>query len=518
MKDPKKTIDLFVNYQQSGRLKKGSLLESLVLFYKWILTGQCIIRDIFANHVVLVPNKTQLVILATMMQQAFEDKPVRLVILKARKVGVSTFIQALFYFLSGLHDNKLAKTIGHEAGATQEIFDITRLIAESCDYVESRVGQKGILFGNRSNYLCRTAGGHGVGAGGTPNYLHLSEFALWQLKKDETDSTLTNSVPDINLDTIIAYESTARGREQFWFKFDSASDPENPYEPIFIPWFFDEKCQVPYKIDKENFEITEDENELIDRAREAGVYLSIEALQWRRDKIKSGGPEKFRQEYPSTPEEAVAASKGLILPGLRSCIIDNLPFNIDEMQGSERLGGIDYGYFDPTVIISAIYHDQIVYIVSIYNDAQRLSEDHAKFLQENYTYSSDPSAVTEREELKKAARKLKILCRIIPSPRKHNPSGIVKSELQAVRDLVRHGKLKILRTCAHQLLVEADNYAWNPRTGEPDDKRTVEAGHYDTLDALRYLVALAVNRKVDEKKKARAKTKRVSRARSLKSV
>lgn len=518
MKDPGRTISLFVNYQQTGRLRKGSILESLVLFCKWINLGQCMIRDIYADHIILQPNRTQLIILATMMQQAFEEKPVRLVILKARKVGVSTFLQALLFFLCSLHANRLAKTVAHEAGATQEIFDITRLMAESCEDIGSSIGQKGITFTNRSNYFCRTAGGHGVGAGGTPNYIHLSEMALWQLKKEQTDYTLTSSVPDTNLDTIIAYESTAKGRELFWFKFDNASDPHNPYEPIFIPWYFDEKCQVTVR-DKETFEITDEENELIDRAREEGIYLSLEALQWRRDKIKTLGPEIFRQEYPSTPEEAVQASKGLILPGIRSCLIDRLPFNIDSMVERERVGGIDYGYYDSTVIISAIYHDQMVYVIDIYHRAEKLACDHAMFLKEGYTYFMDPSAVQGREELRKEAKVKKIPCRIIPSPRRKNPQGIVKSELQSVRDLIRHGKLKVLRSCSRQLLTEADNYAWNPRTGEPDSTRSVESGHYDTIDALRYLVAGVLDRKRTEKKPTARKTsRRLTRVASLKAV
>lgn len=514
MRDPKKTIELFVTYQNGGHIKKDSLLESLVLFYKWILTEQCVIRDIYAEHIILIPNRTQLIVLATMMQQAFEGKPVRVIILKARKVGVSTFIQALFYFLCALHSNRLAKTIAHEIGATQEIFDIARLMAESCEDIESHIGQKGIAFVNRSNYFCRTAGGHGVGAGGTPNYVHLSEMALWQLKKEQTDYTLTSSVPDVNPDTIIVYESTAKGRELFWFKFENASDPQSVYEAIFIPWYFDEKCQVPVR-NREGFEITEEENELIDRAREEGVYLGLEALQWRRDKIVILGPEIFRQEYPSTPEEAVQASKGLILPGIRACLIDTLPFNIDTMLPHQMVGGIDYGYYDPTVVISAIYLDQVVYLIDIYNRAEGLASDHALHLKENHTYYMDPSAVMGREELRK---EVKFPCRIIASPRVKQPGGIVKSELQAVRDLIRHGKLKILRSCSDQLLKESDNYAWNPRTGEPDDKRTVESGHYDTIDALRYLVAGVMDKKRTEKKVTARRPAGLSRVASLKAV
>lgn len=519
MEDPQVTIDRCVKLQEGGLLERGSLAEALVLFYKWLLAEQCIIRDAYADQIPLIPYRAQRLVLAKAMKQACQGKPVRLVILKSRKVGISTLVQALFFFLCGHYPNRIAKTLAHEAGATQEIFDITRLISEAYEEVDSDASQRGIAFtGNRSQYYCRTAGGHGVGAGGTPNYLHLSEVAKWLLRKEENDISAINAVPDTNPDTIIIYESTAKGREMFWDKFDRAGDPTSPYDQVFIPWYIDDRLKAPIAGE---FELTSSEWELVNRANRDGITLTKEHLQWRRNKIKATSEDSFRQEFPSTPEEAVQASHGIILPGMRSCIIETLPFNFDLTQPNQRVGGIDHGFFDATVIISAVTWDQVLYVYDIYHEVQKLSEDHVMALIEATTYYMDPSAVAGREELKREIDRKHLEVQVLQAPRIKGECGMVKEELRRIRNMINEGKLKVLRHCSERLLIEADNYLWNPKTGEPNDTRTIEAGHYDVLAALRYLVSgVTVRERAAQKKQVlkREPIRRFSRRMALRSV
>jgi hypothetical protein len=70
--------------------------------------------------------------------------------------------------------------------------------------------------------------------------------------------------------------------------------------------------------------------------------------------------------------------------------------------------------------------------------------------------------------------------------------NFVNGEWEKVRKLMATGKLKVLDECADQLIYESDNLSWNSRTGLPDMVRDPQGadgwGHFDTLDALRYLV------------------------------
>jgi len=490
MLDPQSVINRYVELQERDQIESDTMLEALVLFYKWLMVDQCIIRDVNARQVPLHPNRAQQTILAKMLVQASRGRPIRQVILKARKLGVSTFIQALLFFLCAHFTYRLAITLAHEATATREIFTISRTVANQYAAVPSDAHQHDISFDDSgSRYYCRTAGGRGVGAGGTPNYLHLSEVAKWQSQAEETDYTATNAVPDTNPDTIIVYESTARGRELFWSKWENAGKSESSYDQVFLPWYLDDRLRAFTQLSQ--FALDDDEATLIRQASNWGIELSLEALQWRRNKIADIGPDIFRQEYPSTPEEAVQATKGLILPGLRNCIIDRLPFNLDLIGWSDRVGGIDYGYFDATVLVAAAYVDQTFYIFDIYHRVEGIADDHTPFLHEGHTYYIDPSSVSGREELLARIRKRKLQVRIVSCPRGSSPriGGIVKTEINQIQTLIREGRFKVLESCVERLLIEADNYLWNPRTGEPNDTRTEEAGHFDTIAAVRYMVA-----------------------------
>ena len=487
MRNAQLVIDEYVELQESDKLARGTLLEALVLFYKWLQADQCVIRDINANLIPLRPNRAQQILLAKAILQAASWKPVRLIVLKARKVGISTFIQVLYFFLCAHYPNRLAIMLAHEARATEEIFGITKRTADNYNLVTTIPIAHQIRFPeNDSRYYCRTAGGQGVGAGGTPNYLHHSEVAKWFIRAEETHYVSSNAVPDTNPDTIIIDESTANGRELFWAKYEAAANDNNPFEQIFIPWYYDDVLKAPVV---GVMHLDSEEMQLITQARADGIDLSLEALQWRRNKIATIGEDIFRQEYPSTPEEAVQATKGLILPGIRNCLIDSLPFSIDAVDTSQRVGGIDYGYYDATVIISAVYIDQVLYVFDIYHKEQGLAGDHVKHLKSGFNYFIDPSAPAGRNELLQWAKKLGIKCKITQAPMNRLNGQVVVPQLRKVKNLISEGKLRVLRSCADRLIIEADSYAWNPRTGEPNDTRSEFTGHFDTISALRYLVA-----------------------------
>ena len=75
---------------------------------------------------------------------------------------------------------------------------------------------------------------------------------------------------------------------------------ENEYIPIFLPWFITQEYRRPAP---EGFEKTLEEEELVEK-----YELDDDQLYWRRLKIAESGENKFKQEYPATPEEAFRVS------------------------------------------------------------------------------------------------------------------------------------------------------------------------------------------------------------------
>lgn len=479
-----------------GHVPVGSMLERLILFHRWLMLGLCRIRDVHAEEIALIPNRCQRILLSKMLGQAARGKPIRMVVLKARKTGVSTFVQALFVFLSATYPRQRCLMIAHAADSTDEIFTIGRDIGKSWAWALATATERLIRFGDKSSptasrYLCHTAGGPGVGAGGTPNNLHFSELALWTLNKAQTEYTARNSVPAEVPTTVIVYESTARGKELFWAKFDDARRGKIDYDGVFIPWYFDERNVSPIGRDAPIGELDEEEIALRHQARAHGIELTLEALQWRRKRIADNGLYWFRQEFPATPEEAVSAAKGHVLPGLTECVIQKLPFEYSRIMPEEKVGGWDHGFQDAAVLLTGVFRDNTLYVIAIHRCTQTLARNQAVFVVGGHTYYCDPAALQARKELAAASSDIGTGATFVKAPRRKGEveTSVVKAEWEMVVALIREGRLKILEGAHEQLLLEGDSFFYHETTGKPHKHRKIpECGDFDTVDALKYMV------------------------------
>ncbi len=487
------TVGKFVSLAKQGRIDRRSMLGRLVAFVVWLSHDQCYIRDTHEKIVPLRPNAGQILILSKWMVQAASGRPIRGVILKARKIGASTLIQAWYYFCAKHYRNQIASTLAHQGTATQEIFDITHRIGQKDRTGGPRQNRTMLFFWpSDSRYSCHTAAAKGVGAGGTPNLLHISELALLpENDKIEVRSSAINAVPNTPT-SMIVQESTARGQDSFFALFRSAHNPEHPYEPVFLPWFLDESLTAPLP---DRWVLDDEERQIIATATSYGLTVKPEQLAWRRLKLDEIGPNLFRQEFPSTPEEAVSARRGLILPGMASCIVDKFPFDYESVNYDQRVGGWDHGYRDPTAMASAVYRDQTLHIFDLYRAREGLSEHCAVHAFPGHVYYCDPAALAPREELQAECGRIHVDARFVPAPRGRGEKEaiMVDDEWEIVARWIAHGRIKIHVDIADQFLVEADNFETDERTGRPRKTRCPAGndpdwGHFDTLDMLRYMI------------------------------
>jgi len=192
--------------------------------------------------------------------------------------------------------------VTHHADSTRALFDMTRryhthcpdILKPSTKYSSRRELSFDVLD---SSYVVATAGGDSVGRGETLTHVHASELAFWP-KSTQQDiwNGLAQAVPNTK-DTAVYIESTANGVSGvFYDLWKGAVEGTNGYVPVFIPWYTDPEYREPVP---DNFEITPDEEELVDK-----YDLDDEQLMFRRRKIAQNGYDLFRQEYPSYPEEA----------------------------------------------------------------------------------------------------------------------------------------------------------------------------------------------------------------------
>lgn len=231
---------------------------------------------------------------------------VRVIILKARQQGLSTYTSSYLYFKLSQMKAKKGLVIAHKAESTRALFDMyQRIHAEMPELMRPSTkysNRRELSFDKLdTSLIVATAGGDGVARGETINFAHLSEVAFWPTATASDNlNALLQAIPNEN-DTGIFVESTACGMSGVFYElWQGAIDGTNGFIPFFSPWFDSPEYRLPVP---EGFERTYDEEDLVAR-----YGLDDGQLCFRRQKIAQNGREAFQQEYPSNAEEAFIAS------------------------------------------------------------------------------------------------------------------------------------------------------------------------------------------------------------------
>tara|TARA_B110000977_G_scaffold148322_1_gene188084 strand:- start:1292 stop:2863 length:1572 start_codon:yes stop_codon:yes gene_type:complete len=247
-------------------------------------------------------NPAQTILDEAVTAQMKAEGKIRIIILKARQQGLSTYTGGYLYFSVSQQKARKAMVITHHADSTRALFDMTKRYHDNCpDALKPHTkysSRKEISFDVLdSSFVVATAGGDSVGRGETLTHVHCSELAFWP-KSSAPDiwNGLLQAVPN-SPNTAVFVESTANGVSGVYYDlWRGAIEGKNGFVPVFIPWFTDPTYREKVS---ENFERTPDEEDL------AGLYsLDDEQLMFRRRKVAQNGLDLFKQEYPSEPEEA----------------------------------------------------------------------------------------------------------------------------------------------------------------------------------------------------------------------
>lgn len=260
-----------------------------------------------------------------------EGKPVRVIILKARQLGFSTYSLGRMYEFSTTDTGKTAMLVAHDDDSTKGLFEKVRLMYDMApERPMSRYSNKTELdFSNPDRSAARvepgllskirigTAGKLTVGRSTTLQYLHCSEVAFW----DKASIVLTGLEQVLPKDagTVEIIESTANGvGGEFHDRWKRAEDPRTcgDWIGIFFAWWKHWEYEMPleggelYPIPSCVGDVRAFENE--ERELQA-TYPKVtkRKLNWRRWAIVNlcgNSMDTFRQEYPSTPDEAFLTS------------------------------------------------------------------------------------------------------------------------------------------------------------------------------------------------------------------
>lgn len=242
----------------------------------------------------LIPNR---------VQREFERMRGRQnIVLKARQMGISTWVAARFFLKTMTQPGTLTVEIAHTQEAAEEIFRIVhRFYDELPEELRagalktSRANARSLVFpALDSEYRVESAGDPNAGRGLTIQNLHCSEVARWPGEAGAILAGLRASMPP---GAEVVLESTANGAYGcFYEEWTRAS--EKGVVRHFFPWWWEESYGLPQGGEA----LTEEELQL---AAEHG--LDAKQIAFRRRLRTQFGP-LARQEYPETAHDCFLSS------------------------------------------------------------------------------------------------------------------------------------------------------------------------------------------------------------------
>ncbi|MGH9789641.1 MAG: terminase [Candidatus Acidiferrales bacterium] len=260
----------------------------------------------------------------------------RNIILKARQLGMTTYIAARFFLLTMFREGTTTLQVAHSEESAQRIFRIVRRFYDTLQAdlrAQIHTGPANVrelaFTQIDSRYLVDTAGNRNVGRGLTIHNLHASEVALWPGDPRETMAALLAAVVPGGL---VDVESTPNGVGGYfhseWLR--AKSGEPDALTPHFFPWWM----EPAYCINLPGASLepySDDEQQLVERHRlSAG---QIRYRRWLRATFGGLAP----QEYAETDDDCFLLSG---CPVFETAVIEKRLRELQPPPSSEHNGAL----------------------------------------------------------------------------------------------------------------------------------------------------------------------------------
>lgn len=249
--------------------------------------------------------------------------PVRIIVLKGRQFGSTTFWTGILYYIANKKANTNSLLLAHDKETSEKIFHMFATYQENNPLAfKKKTQSKGhmSLRGINSNIYVGTGYSKSAGVGTTPTLVLGEEVARW---KDgaETAASLLPSIPK-TAGSMVVYNSTAWGHGNFFHNtWRDSRAGKSAFKGIFLPWFLHEEYRIPFgsREEEAHFANTLTEDEV---AMKRNFGIDNAQLRWRRDMISEfsgeNDPEaKFCENFPSTDTEPFLTNSSNFFDNLR---------------------------------------------------------------------------------------------------------------------------------------------------------------------------------------------------------
>ncbi|MFB3915147.1 MAG: terminase [Terriglobales bacterium] len=262
---------------------------------EWLVRQFLKIRDKHGRLVRLAPNR---------VQTEFARRATRRnIVLKARQLGITTYIAARFFLHTITRPGCLTVQVAHDQSSAEEIFRIVHRFLENLPerlrrgaLITSRANVRQLVFPRLdSEYRVETAADPHAGRGLTIHNLHCSEVARWPRDAAATLASLRAALPPGGE---IVLESTPNGVSGcFYEEWQHAA--ETGYTRHFFPWWWEPNYARP---GVEVGPLSDDERELVER-----FGLTAAQIAFRRD-VRANFRKFAAEEFAEDPVSCFLAS------------------------------------------------------------------------------------------------------------------------------------------------------------------------------------------------------------------
>lgn len=240
-------------------------------------------------------------------QKQFEENArKRNIILKARQMGITTWIAGRFFLKTITHPGTVTLLVAHTQEAAEQIFGIVhrflmRLPAQYREWDElksAKANRRRIVFPKLdSEYLVETAGDTNAGRGLTITNLHCTEVARW---KGPAQETLYGLLATLSPQGDVTMESTPNGAGGcFWKEWQEAERTGTAKH--FFPWWM----ETGYTM--ENAKVPEESLDEAERALMEKHGLTPGQIAYRRN-LRAGYRGLAKQEFAEDANECFLVS------------------------------------------------------------------------------------------------------------------------------------------------------------------------------------------------------------------
>lgn len=272
--------------------------------------------------------------------------PTRVIVLKARQLGISTIVKGLEFSLAMLHDNFRARTVSHDNPSSEHLLSMLQTYYDHYQFRDfyaqvNRASNKRAWAPNNSLCTIQTAENAAGGRSSTIQFFHGSEVGFWGANAYGIMSGLGQALPT-SWFSFAFLESTAQGLGNYFnTTWDLAVAGKNDYIPMFFPWQTHPEYVAldrvdPKSLDQEEYELSrafaecrlgEENVEVLSRSMSSTDLDALRGpmprdeilarLAWRRRKLRNDfqkEPERFLEEYPHRPSVAFLSTGRNLFP------------------------------------------------------------------------------------------------------------------------------------------------------------------------------------------------------------